>query len=184
MFLAPCPVSSGSSTSAAAARWHATAAPSASSGTGLPTRSSVASASECWPSSRSPSDDLPSPSPGRGQEGGGTREGRVNRVRLAGWERGTKNTSAADYETQKTGGQCWRRSMDQGEDGGGGRSVPQKRHPPLPRTVQISIACFLHVDDGNVFVVVFIFLFYYYCFVSFSLEGETLELYLLLWFRT
>lgn len=67
MFLAPCPVSSGSSTSAAAARWHATAAPSASSGTGLPTRSSVASASECWPSSRSPSDDLPSP--GRGQEG-------------------------------------------------------------------------------------------------------------------
>lgn len=37
--------------------------------------------------------------------------------------------------------------------------MPQKRHPPLPRTVQISIACFLHVDDGNVFVVVFIFYF-------------------------
>lgn len=58
--------SSGSSTSAVAARWLATVAPSASRGTGPPTRSSVASASGCWPSSRSPNDDLPSSSPGRG----------------------------------------------------------------------------------------------------------------------
>lgn len=63
--------SSGSSTSAGAARWRATAAPSASRGTGLPTRSSVGSARGFWPWSRSQSDDLPSPSPGRGGGKGG-----------------------------------------------------------------------------------------------------------------
>lgn len=77
--------SSGSSTSAVAARWRATVALSASRGTGPPIRSSVASASGCWPSSLSPSDDLPSPSPGRG---GRTREGGVGRVRLVGRELG------------------------------------------------------------------------------------------------
>lgn len=63
--------SSGSSTSAGAARWRATAAPSASRGTGLPTRSSVGSARGFWPWSRNQSDDLPSPSPGRGGWKGG-----------------------------------------------------------------------------------------------------------------
>lgn len=58
--------SSGSSTSVAAVRWRVTAAPSASRGTGPPTRSSVASVSGCWLWSRSPNDDLPSSSPGRG----------------------------------------------------------------------------------------------------------------------
>lgn len=53
-----------------AARWRVTAAPSASRGTGRPTRSSVASASGCWPWSLSPNDDLPSSSSGRG---GGSR---------------------------------------------------------------------------------------------------------------
>lgn len=61
-----------------------------------------------------------------------------------------------------------------------------KRHLPLPRTVQISIACFLHVDDGNVLLsFLFYNYYYYYCYcLFFFLEGETLELYLLLWFRT
>lgn len=36
-----------------------------------------------------------------------------------------------------------------------------KRHLPLPRTVEISIARFLHVDDGNLFVVVLILLFFF-----------------------
>lgn len=42
--------------------------------------------------------------------------------------------------------------------------MPPKGHLLLPRTVQISIACFLHVDDGNVFVVVFILLLLFVCF--------------------
>lgn len=79
-------LSSGSLTSAAAARWRATAAPSASSGTGPPTRSSVVSASGCWPSSRSLSDDLPSPSPGRGEKG--EEQGRGGATGLDSWHGG------------------------------------------------------------------------------------------------
>lgn len=52
-----------------------------------------------------------------------------------------------------------RRKMEEGKE------RVAKRHLPLPRTVQISIACFLHVDDGNVFVVVFILLLLFVCFL-------------------
>lgn len=45
-----------------------------------------------------------------------------------------------------------------------GKESNAKRHLPLPRTVKISIACFFHVDDGNVllffFLVCFLFCFF------------------------
>lgn len=168
MFVAACLISSGSSTSAAAARWRATAAPSASSGTGPPTRSSVASASECWPSSRSPSDDLPSPSPGRGEQGEEHGRGGSTGLDSWGWKWAprTRQWRTMTLKTEDNFGDV--RWIQASEDGGG-EGVCRKRHLPLPRTVKISIACFLHVDDGNVFVVVFIFYFIInvFCFVLF-----------------
>lgn len=95
----------------------------------------------------------PHPHLGEGRRREETREGRVNRVRLMGREWDTTNTSVADYETKRQ----W--TMLATFDGSGRQKMEEekecaaKRHLPLPRTVQISIACFLHVDDGNVFVV-------------------------------
>lgn len=63
-----------------------------------------------------------------------------------------------------------------------GKESNAKRHLPLPRTVKISIACFFHVDDGNVLLFCF-FLVCFFVFCFFSRGGKkTLELYLLLWF--
>lgn len=110
---------------------------------------------------------------GEGSRGRNTGRGGVNRVRLAGRDgRGAqRDASMADSETTD-GGQCRQRWLDQGVGRRRrGRSVPPKRHLLLPRTVQISIACFLHVDDGNVFVVVFILLLLLFvCFVFSSRE--------------
>ena len=67
-----CPFSSGSSTSAGAARWRATAAPSASRRTGQPTRSTAGRRGAPCSTSLSRSDDRPvkwlliSPGCGRG----------------------------------------------------------------------------------------------------------------------
>lgn len=53
-----------------------------------------------------------------------------------------------------------------------GKESNAKRHLPLPRTVKISIACFFHVDDGNVLLFCFVFFScLFFCFVFFSRGG-------------
>lgn len=67
--------------------------------------------------------------------------------------------SGADKETNDRG-QCWQCSMDsRRKKMEEGKESNAKRHLPLPRTVKISIACFFHVDDGNVLL-----LFFFSCF--------------------
>lgn len=52
-----------------------------------------------------------------------------------------------------------------------GKESNAKRHLPLPRTVKISIACFFHVDDGNVLLFCFFFLVCFFV-LFFSRGGE------------
>lgn len=159
MILFFCLSSCVSSTSAVAARWHATVAPSASRGTGPPTRSNVVSASGCWPWSRSPSDDHPSSLPWRRWgsigEGGG-------QSWSANWGEHADKTLTEDNVGCLSDG-------FRGGDKDGEEKNKAKRHLPLPRTSDSPSLAF-HVDDGERYYFIFIFIFR-----SFS-RRETLEL--------